>query len=85
MENHVPLQPPHSFRVVLDMVKAEKRIDTILLTALRGQKDNLDLSNISRTAFKQLFLDKKILIKGQRAHPSSAINKGITYVDILLK
>lgn len=58
-------------------------MDVILLEAIRGQEDNLELKRISRTAYKELFNQKKILIKGQAAKPSSALAKGITYVDIL--
>ncbi len=83
MEQHIPPQPPKSYRVVLDLVKPESRLDNVLLNALRTQKDNLNLKILTRGAFKKLFQDDKILIKGQRARPSSAINKGITYVDIL--
>lgn len=83
IENHVPPQPAKSYRVILELNKAEKRLDVILLAALRGQKKNLDLQNISRVAFKKLFADGKVLIKGQRARVSSAIAKGTTYVDIL--
>ncbi len=81
--NNVPPQPKHSFRIVLDLPRSERRLDTVLLNALKTQKQHLNLRNITRTTFKQLFLDKKILIKGQPARPSSAINKGITYIDIL--
>lgn len=83
MENHTPPRPPKSFRVVLDLVRTEKRLDTVLLAALKAQKENINLANITRTTFKQLFLDGKIQIKGQRAKVSSSVNKGITYVDIL--
>jgi hypothetical protein len=41
------------------------------------------LREISRTKMKELFTTGRILIKGQRATPSSALAKGITYVDIL--
>ncbi len=83
MENYVPPQPPKSVRIVLDLAKAEKRIDVVLLAALREQKENLRLQTISRLKFKQMFLDGKVLIKGQRARVSSAVAKGITYVDLL--
>lgn len=83
MENHVPPQPPHSYRVILDLNRSERRLDNILLAALRAQKENLNLRILTRGAFKKLFQDDKILIKGQIAKPSSAINKGLTYVDIL--
>jgi len=83
--NHdfVPPQPPKSFRIVLNLNRAEKRIDNVLLAALKAQKENIDLAILTRVPFKQLFLDGRILIKGQRARPSSAVTKGLTYVDIL--
>ena len=43
MEQHIPPQPPKSYRVVLDLEKSEKRLDSILLNALRTQKDNLNI------------------------------------------
>ncbi len=82
-ENNIPAQPPHSFRIVLDLPSRQDRIDNVLLQAIRDQNDNIKLKEISRTALKNLFKDGKILIKGQRATPSSALAKGITYVDIL--
>lgn len=83
MKEHVPPRPPKSYRVTLDLARAEKRLDNVLLAAVRELTDNIDLKNISRTEFKALFADGKIQIKGQRAKPSSAVAKGITYVDIL--
>ncbi|MBO9668123.1 MAG: hypothetical protein J7501_15080 [Bdellovibrio sp.] len=83
MENHIPPRPPKSFRVTLELYRSEKRLDVVLLAALRNQKENLNLFNITRTTFKQLFLDGRILIKGQRAKVSSGVAKGTTYVDIL--
>lgn len=83
MENFVPPQPAKSFRVVLELDRSESRLDSPLLAALREQTENLTLKEISRNTFKQLFLDGKIMIKGQRAKVSSAVAKGITYVDIL--
>jgi hypothetical protein len=83
MENHVPPQPAKSFRVILDLNKSEKRLDNILLAKLREQKENLNLKILTRGDFKKLFQEDRILIKGQQARPSSAVNKGITYVDIL--
>jgi hypothetical protein len=74
---------PKSFRITLDLDKAAKRLDTILLAALKEQTESIDLKNISRSKFKALFADGKIMIKGQRATPTSAMAKGITYVDIL--
>jgi hypothetical protein len=84
MPNYIPPSPAKSFRIVLNLKQAEKRIDNILLRELRAQNDNAELKNISRTAFKELFAKGKILIKGQRAKPSSALAVGTTYVDILL-
>jgi hypothetical protein len=83
MSAHVPEQPANSFRIVLELNRAESRMDTVLLAALREQKENINLKNISRTAFKDLFLGGKVLIKGQKAKTSSSLAKGITYVDIL--
>jgi hypothetical protein len=62
---------------------AERRLDAVLLAALKKQNENLDLREISRLKFKELFTTGKILIKGQRATPSSNVAKGITYIDIL--
>ncbi len=84
-DQHVPPKPPHSFRVTLEILKSNTRLDNELLAALRAQKENIDLQNISRTQFKDLFNSGKIQIKGQRARPSSSLNRGITYVDILFK
>ncbi len=83
MTDHVPPQPPNSVRVVLELFRAEKRLDNVLLTALRAQKEDINLKNITRTGYKELFNSGKILIKGQRAKPSSAVAKGTTYVDVL--
>ena len=84
MTDHTPAKPPHSFRVVLELNRTEKRLDTVLLAALKAQNENLTLREISRTAFKELFSSGKIQIKGQRARPASALAKGTTYIDILL-
>lgn len=83
MKDNIPAQPQNSVRITLDLARAEKRLDTTLLKAIKEQNQNLNLREISRVAFKQLFTDGKIQIKGQRAKPSSALAKGITYVDIL--
>lgn len=83
MEEFIPPQPPKSFRIVLELNRAEKRLDNVLLAAIKAQNENLDLREVTRTKFKELFTTGKILIKGQRATPSSAVAKGITYVDIL--
>ena len=79
----IPPKPPKSYRITLELTRAEKRLDNALLAAIREIDDNLDLKNISRTEFKTLFNEGKIQIKGQKARPSSAVAKGITYVDIL--
>ena len=83
MKDNTPPQPENSFRIELVMGIRQPRIDVVLLEAIRAQDRNLDLKRISRTAYKKLFLDKKILIKGQCARPSSALAAGTTYVDIL--
>jgi hypothetical protein len=80
---NVPDQPENSFRVELVLNFRQPRLDTLLLEALRGQERNQALKRISRTAFKELFNQKKILIKGQPAKPSSGLAKGTTYIDIL--
>ncbi len=81
--SHVPDQPENSFRVVLTLNHRQPRLDTLLLEAIRAQEENSELQRISRTAFKTLFNEKKILIKGQAAKPSSSVAAGTTYVDIL--
>jgi 23S rRNA-/tRNA-specific pseudouridylate synthase len=81
--NYTPVQPPNSFRVILVLNTSGQRLDSVLLTSLREQKQSLDLKNISRSVYKELFSTGKILIKGQRAKPSSTLAKGQTFVDIL--
>lgn len=86
MENsnaYIPPKPPNSFRVTIELNRHESRMDNVLLTALRSQKENLNLFNLSRSKLKELFSEGKIQIKGQAARPSSALAKGTTYVDIL--
>lgn len=83
MQDHIPVRPAGSFRVVLELNSSGSRLDSVLLRTLREQKENLDLQNISRTVYKDLFQSGKIMIKGQRARPSSTLAKGTTYVDIL--
>lgn len=78
-----PEQPANSFRIALNLEYPESRMDNVLLNALREQNENEQLKNISRSALKDLFNKKQILIKGQRAKSSSALAKGTTYVDIL--
>jgi len=81
---NIPPQPPKSFRVTLQILNSRTRLDGVLLAALRAQGENLNLKNISRLQFKKLFNDKKVLIKGQPARPSSELASGTTWVDILL-
>lgn len=78
-----PAQPTNSFRIALNLTHAEPRMDNILLNALREQNENEALKAMSRTLLKDLFAEKKIVIKGQRAKSSSALATGTTYVDIL--
>jgi hypothetical protein len=77
-----PPQPSNSFRVKLELT-TRQRIDNVLLAELKRQDDNAALKSISRTAFKQLFKEKRIMLKGQSAVPSSLLATGVTYVDIL--
>jgi hypothetical protein len=79
----IPEQPANSFRIALNLEKPESRMDNVLLNALREQDENEELKSISRGALKDLFNEKKIFIKGQRAKSNSALAKGTTYVDIL--
>jgi hypothetical protein len=81
--DNIPERPDNSFRIILNLDYPESRMDNILLNALRNQSENLSLKNISRAALKELFNNKKILIKGQRAKSNSSLAKGVTYVDIL--
>ncbi len=83
MSASIPEVVPNAFRIALDLSYAHSRMDNVLLTALREQNDNEALKVISRTALKDLFNDKKIMIKGQRAKSNSSLAQGITYVDIL--
>lgn len=80
---NIPPQPKHSFRVTIELLTAQPRLDNVLLQALRDQKENLNLKQITRSTLKNLFLEKKIFIKGQNAKPSSGLAKGTTYIDIL--
>lgn len=81
--SNVPPQPENSFRIALTLEYPESRMDNVLLDALREQDENPKLKNISRSALKELFNQKNIMIKGQRAKSNSALAKGVTYVDIL--
>jgi len=78
-----PAKMPNAYRITLNLEFAESRMDNILLNALRAQEENPRLKAISRAALKDLFTNKKIMIKGQRAKSNSALAKGVTYVDIL--
>ncbi len=84
MTYKIPEQPANSYRLTLDLSEREPRLDTVLLEALKNQDENETLKSISKAQLKKLFLEKKILIKGQNAKPKSTINSGITYIDILL-
>lgn len=79
----IPEQPANSFRIAINLDQPEERMDNILLNALREQDENEKLKAISRTALKELFNEKRIFIKGQRAKSNSSLAAGITYVDIL--
>ncbi len=81
--SNIPPQPENSFRIALTLEYPESRMDNVLLDALREQDENPKLKMISRGALKELFNQKKIMIKGQRAKSNSALAKGVTYVDIL--
>jgi hypothetical protein len=83
MENNIPVQPKNSARITLELSWPENRMDNLLLETIRNQQENLKLKNVSRAGLKKLFADGKIQIKGQRAKPSSALAKGVTYVDII--
>lgn len=83
MQDFIPPKPPKSFRIVLELNRSEKRLDNVLLAAIKAQNEDLNLREITRTAYKDLFKEGKITIKGQRATPSSSVAKGITYVDIV--
>lgn len=83
MTDSIPAPMPNSYRIVLELESAEPRMDNVLLKALRDQDENQKLKMVSRTALKDLFNEKKIFIKGQRAKSSSALSKGVTYVDII--
>jgi hypothetical protein len=83
MSDSIPAPMANSFRIALTLESPESRMDNVLLNALRDQNENMKLKEISRTALKNLFNEKKVWIKGQRAKPSSSLAKGVTYVDIL--
>jgi hypothetical protein len=72
-----------AFRITLTLSSPQPRLDTVLLAEIRAQDRNLELKRISRTAYKKLFDEKRITIKGQNARPSSGLHTGTTDVDIL--
>lgn len=82
--SHEPKKPENSYRVTLELRNRAPRLDSLLLEALRAQDEVLELQHISRGKFKRMFDEKRILIKGQPARPSSSIAAGTTYVDVLL-
>ena len=79
----IPAQPKDSYRITLELLSKEPRLDSVLMRAFREQKDNLKLRVLTRSEFKNLFKEKRILIKGQPANPSSALAAGTTYIDVL--
>lgn len=81
--SNIPPQPPGSFRVIIELKFKAARLDSVLMEKLREQKENLDLKNITRTQFKKLFQEHRVVIKGQAARPSSGLSAGVTYVDLL--
>ncbi len=82
-EENIPPALPGAFRVKLVMNARQPRLDVHLLEALRAQEENPELKRISRTQFKRLFDEKKVVIKGQPAKPSSSLNAGTTWVDVI--
>ena len=79
--SHAPTNA--KFTLVLTLSSAKRRLDQVLLEELRKQNRNLQLRNITRTEFKDLFKRKKVQIKGQNATPSSSLAHGVTNIDIL--
>ena len=78
-----PEKPENSFRIKLELEQRAPRLDEVLLEALKGQDEDLELKEISKGQFKKLFVEKKVLIKGQNAKAKSPVNDGVTFVDIL--
>lgn len=83
MPANVPPQPEKSVRITLVLEHRSDRLDGLLLEAIRQQRENPRLKDISRSALKEMFNKHKIQIKGQPARPSSSLTTGTTYVDIL--
>lgn len=82
MEN-VPPVPENSFRIILKQISSGDRLDSALMKALRDQDEDPTFKTITRAQFKDLFHQKKVLIKGQPAKPASTLSSGTTYIDIL--
>ena len=79
-----PAELENSFRVTLELEERAERLDVVLFEALKNQDQNEELKIISKGQFKKLFVDKKVLIKGQNAKAKSSVSNGTTFVDILL-
>ena len=79
----IPTKPENSYRITLEQDNHEPRLDSVLMKAFRNQADHPKLQALTRTEFKNLFKQKRILIKGQPALASSGLSSGTTYVDIL--
>ena len=75
--------PLGAYRVTLTLSAPARRLDSVLIEALRTEATNLDLKHITRNTFKNLFKNKRIRIKGQAATAASGLAAGITFVDIL--
>jgi hypothetical protein len=82
-DTNLPAPVEGAIRLKLVMNSRQPRLDAHLLEAMRNQEENPTLQRISRTQFKKLFDEKKILIKGQPARPSSSLNAGTTWVDVI--
>jgi len=79
----VPPRPRNSFRIELVLKYPERRLDNVLLAAMRAQTRSLEIKTLSRAKLKLLFDAKRVRIKGQAATPSSSLAVGTTYVDLI--
>jgi len=79
----IPAVPENSYRITLELASHEPRLDSVLMKAFRADVKNPKLQTLSRADFKNLFKQKRILIKSQPASASSSLCSGTTYVDIL--
>lgn len=77
-----PAKQEGCFRVAINLEKPTDRMDLALLEVLNNQDENAELKKISKKGLKNLFEEKKIFIKGQRARAKSSLASGLTYVDI---